>query len=382
MQLKLKTAKFQELVAKAIKGASNNKMIPVTSFLGIQLKSNNLYLNTTDGTNFLTVCAEKVDGQDFSVTVMADLFSKLVAKTTSEYITLDFDGTNFKFTGNGTYNLELPLDEEGSPVCFPDYTFDDSLPKTIIHTSTIKNIIQFNKPALATTLEFPAIINYYCKDVVVSADVFTICINKTKLWEDTARLISPVVMDLLALNTTENIEVQFDNNCVRFTTPELVVFGKLSDGVDDYPIDNAMAFENEQFPSSCKLPKSAVLNVLERLSLFISDFENNGVYLTFTADGLIMESNGSNAKELIKYAGSTSFKPYTCYASVPSLRSQIASHMGETIELHYGHDSAIKITDGNITQVIALMEDPRTSGADEYEEENISEESIDESVTE
>ena len=373
MQLKLKTSQFQGLVTKSIKGASNNKMIPVTSFLGIELKANTLYLKTTDGTNYLTVICEKVEGQDFSVTVMEELFSKLVAKTTSDYITLDYNGSELKFIGNGTYNLEIPLDEEGAPVAFPTYNFNTELPKKTIQTTTVKNIIQFNKPALATTLELPAIINYYCSDKVVSADIFNICVNKTNLWSDQARLISPTIMELLALNTSENITVQFaDDGSALFSTPEMVLYGKVAEGVEEYPIDAAMQFVDTQFPSVCKLPKSALLNVLDRLSLFISDFETNGVFLTFTTDGLEITSN-TNAKELIKYAASERFAPYTCYANVPSLVAQINSHVSETIELHYGQGDVLKLTDGNITQVVALMEDPRTSGNEEVSEEDFAE---------
>ena len=46
-----------------------------------------------------------------NVEVQAELFSKLVAKTTTETITLTLKESSLEVKGNGTYNIELPLDE-------------------------------------------------------------------------------------------------------------------------------------------------------------------------------------------------------------------------------------------------------------------------------
>ena len=89
--MKIKTNLLQEIVAKSIKGASMNKMIPITSLMGIELKNNILTLMTTDGSNHLRV-SEKIENDDINVTedfytiINADTFSKLVGKTTKEFI--------------------------------------------------------------------------------------------------------------------------------------------------------------------------------------------------------------------------------------------------------------------------------------------------------
>lgn len=55
MKLQIKTTKLQEMLARAIKGASNNKLIPLTSLIAISLKDGELTLITTDATNYLYV---------------------------------------------------------------------------------------------------------------------------------------------------------------------------------------------------------------------------------------------------------------------------------------------------------------------------------------
>ena len=59
--MKIKTSILQEMVSKAVKGASNNKMIPISSFIGIEIEQGKLTLMTTDGSNQLRV-SKKLDG--------------------------------------------------------------------------------------------------------------------------------------------------------------------------------------------------------------------------------------------------------------------------------------------------------------------------------
>ena len=88
MKLTLQTQKLQEMVANSVKGASANKMIPITSLMGIEVKDNVLTLSTTDATNHLKIIERKVDNENFYVVVQAELFSKLVAKTSTETMTM------------------------------------------------------------------------------------------------------------------------------------------------------------------------------------------------------------------------------------------------------------------------------------------------------
>ena len=59
-------------------------------------------------------------GEDFYVVVQVEQFSKLIGKMTCETISLEVNDGILNVKGNGDYKIELPLDEEGNTIQFPD----------------------------------------------------------------------------------------------------------------------------------------------------------------------------------------------------------------------------------------------------------------------
>jgi DNA polymerase III sliding clamp (beta) subunit (PCNA family) len=348
------------MVSKAMKGASCNKMIPLTGLMAIELKGYALTLITTDATNYLYVREDKVEGDDFYVVVQADMFAKLISKLTCEKVSLELKDNILIVKGNGKYSIELPLDEEGELIKYPNplagKTFvGDSY---TVNLSTIKLILNTAKAALADTLEVPCYTGYYVGNKVVSTDTYKICGINIKLWDEPA-LISPEMMNLLDIFTDEKIAVYRNDNTIVFKSENCTVHGTLMDSIDDYQIEAIDGLLEQGFESSCKLTKSALLQLLDRLALFVSPYDKNGIYLTFTRDGLQIESKQANSVEVIPYTESENFCDFTCCVDIEMLHSQVKANTGDSITIHYGEENAIKITDGNVTQVVALLEDER-----------------------
>lgn len=360
MKLTITTSTLQTLVSKAMKGASNNKMIPLTGLMAIQLKDHLLTLITTDATNYLYVREDKVEGDDFYVVIQAEMFSKLIARLTCEKVSLELKDNVLLVSGNGKYSIELPLDEEGELIKYPDplYNSFNGGVEEEINLSTVKLILNTAKAALADTLEVPCYTGYYTGNNVVATDTYKICGINIKLWDEPA-LISPEMMSLLDIFTDEKIAVIRDKNVMVFESKNCTLYGTLMDSIDDYQIEAINGLLEQDFESSCKLAKSQLLQLLDRLSLFVSPYDKNGIYLTFTRDGLQIESKQANSTETIPYTESNNFHDFTCCVDIEMLHSQIKANAGDGITIHYGEDNAIKLTDGNVTQVVALLEDDR-----------------------
>lgn len=360
MNFTIKTDTLKELVSRSIRGVGNNKLIPLTSMMAIEVKNGDLSLITTDATNYLYVTEHKIVADDFYVVVDANIFSKLISKMTCETIVLDVK-SNFvlEIRGNGTYKIELPLDEDGQPIKFPDPVSKldmHNAESTTINRTTIQVILDTVKSALAVTLENPCYTGYYVGNQVVATDTYKIASMNVKLF-DTPKLVSVEMMDLLSVMHDEKITAYLLDDSAVFSTPDCIVYGKFMEDIDDFAIDPIMGLVNTEFDSFCSVSKSALLQLLDRLSLFVGPYDKNAVHLTFTQMGLQISSKAANSVEIINYITSEDFKDFTCAVDIQMLTNEVKAIQNDVIELYYGEDNAIKMTDGNITIIVALLED-------------------------
>lgn len=366
MKLTINTAAFQNMVAKAVKGAGMNNDLFITQLMSIKLENNLLTLATTDNSNQLYVRQDKVAGEDFSVVVPADKFAKLISKLTCENVTLELqskDGELDKLVvkGNGKYVIELPYDEEGELIEFPDpvaQTTNEFWSTAELQLSTVRHILNTAKAALLVGKDDLCYSDYYVGDRVVATDTYKICGIDIKIFDE-PKLISPRLMDLLDVMSSENIDVRYKDDVVIFETGEVVLYGVVDEGIEDYKIDAISGLIDEQFPSSCKIEKQALTQMLDRLSLFVDVFDKNSVYLTFTKDGLMVSSKQDSGSETIPYKESQNFNDYTCCLDIDLFKTQVKAYQSDVIEILYGKENSIKFVLGNTKQIIALADDDR-----------------------
>lgn len=359
MKLTLKTEKLKEMVARAVKGVGNNKLIPLTSLMAVEVKDNVLTLITTDATNYLYITEDKVVADDFYAVVDANTFSKLISKMTCDNITLEIARDVLSVKGNGTYKIELPLDENGEYIKYPDPLVNVDLSgagQVQLNRTTVQVILDTIKPALATTLENPCYTGYYIGDKVVATDTYKIASMNVEVFKN-ACLLSAELVDLLAVMNEEKIDVRMTDTDIIFSTHDCVVCGKYMEGIEDYAIDAISDLVDTEFDSKCGVPKSALLQLLDRLSLFVGPYDKNAVHLTFTDKGLQVSSKATSGIELVDYVSSSNFKDFTCTIDIQMLTQEVKAISSDVIEIYYGEDNAIKLVDGNISIVIALLED-------------------------
>lgn len=354
--MKVVSSRMKDAVNKTIKGAGFNNLIPITSMIGIKLEGGKLRLFTTDMTNTLCIIIDKVSGEDMDITVDADKFGKLIAKTTSEDIDLSVKDDILYVKANGTYKIPLISDEEGL-VTFPGLA-ETKGKTTNVKLTSIMQAYNINKSALAKTLENPALTGYYCGDMVISTDANVITFNDFKMFEqDEPLLISPQLMQLLTLNKQEDIKLIVDKTLLTFITDDMVVQGAVMEGIEDFPADDVKAYLDEAFTSSCKVPKDLLLATLDRLALFIEPYDKNGAYFTFGRKGINIHSKKDASTEVINYVESKDFKQFICCVDIPMLKEQLQANPDDTVKICYGNENALKIESGKVTQVIALLED-------------------------
>lgn len=354
-KMTIPTVKFQDMVARATKGASENKLLPITSMMCIELKDHVLRLTTTDTANTLTIMTDKVEGDDMYAVVPVKQFRDLIARITSDSIKMELKGEELHIQANGNYKIALPVDEDGV-VQFPTFRFDKEGDGQVINLSSVKNILEINKACIAKTVDTPCLCGYYLGEQVITTDENTICFNDMKL-TDEPYLISAEMMELLALSKQEKITWWYSDGFFYFETEDMILHGVEQDGKNQFPAEDVMGYLDTEFKSSCRLPKLAIQDLIARLAVFIEPYDKNGAYFTFTKDGVKVNSKKSNSDELIPYLESKDFAPFVCCVDIPMIKGLIDANPGESVDIWYGNDACIKMTSGKVTQVIALLED-------------------------
>ena len=360
--IKLDTTTLKDLVSKAIKGAGLDKSITKTTMLEIYQKDKRLRLMTTDMNNTLYVFTDVTDKTEFYAVVYVEQFANLIQKLTSETVTLDVKDAVLTVKANGTYKIELPLDDDGEAVQLNKTMLDITEPMqtTEISLATVKTILETCKASLSVdnNKNEACYGNYYISDKAVTTNGATVCCFDAPIF-DTPVLLAPATLELLNVFTDETIETLTDASHVLFKTRNLVLYTHVQNEIEKYAIDAVNAFVNESFEYSCDVAKSALLPLLERIELFVGEYDDNAVTLTFTDTGIDVSSIKSSGVESIEYVEATNVKPYTCKISVVLLIAQIKANKSDVLHMQFGNDRSIKFVDGKMTQVIALMVDHR-----------------------
>lgn len=356
MKLKIKTETFKEMVSKSVKGASCNKLIPITGFMAVYVKSGTLFLVTTDATNYLYIKKEGIESDDFYVVVEVEVFSKLISRMTCEFVTLEVTDNVLKVVGNGTYNIEVVIEEDGEMVRFPD-PLDGIKASPIgeMQVTSIGTILNTLKPSLATTLEVPCYTGYYFGENVVATDTEIMSVLNSRVLPN-EYLISSEMVDLLSIMTAEKIGVDGKDNILIFTSPDCIVYGPTMEGIEEYPVDKIQERVSQEFPRKCTISKDSLLQLLDRLVLFVGPYDDRAVDFVFTKEGLLIQSKSTSGSELIPYMESENFQEFSGIIDIVYLRTQIKSQTSDKVEMYYGDPNLIKTVDGNITQCIALIQ--------------------------
>lgn len=355
--MKLKTVVFQEMMSRAIKGVGNNKLIPLTSLMSIKLKDGDLVLTSTDRTNYLYIRQAAVDGDDMSAVVQADVLAKLVSRMTSEEISLNLKDSYLEVKGNGTYKIDIPMDENGKPIEYPDPYEEIDLQEVEekeISYEAIKNILTTIKPAIAVTMEDPQYTCYYAGESVLGTNRDLVNNYDVDLFGQ-PKLISAELMNLLEVMSKDKFVVRIKDDQLVFESDDCVIYGKnMKELIDDFHADKVKQFIFGAFESMVKVSKNDLLRVLDRLSLFTTEFEGQSIRITVSEDAFQISSPSSTGIEVLEIIEGTNIIPYTVLLNIKYLTDEIKAQTGDVVEMWYAPDApAIKLVDGKLTQIIA-----------------------------
>ena len=350
------TESLKKLVSYAIQGAGLNDKIELSKYIGIRVSDGVLYLNTTDGENFLSV-SDTCVADDMDVTLDADTFSKLIGKINSDTVELNQVDNTLVVNGNGKYTLELITDDAGNLLSFPDRFPEFSEPLGDISAEDLLAINTTIKASLSTVVG-STYSSYYFGSVVASTDRVMMSIFNHKVFDE-PYMLNRQFVDLMCLGNSPVVlsksedmlisEAQITDSCA------ISVCTRLTNNTSDFRLDVIQKFNALTTDSFCRFKRSDMLSLLDRLSLFVSRFDDGAIELHFTDKYVEVSSLKSNGVERVDYTESKDIKDSTIKINIDRFRNQLKAYSSDIVDLYYGSDVCIKLIDGDMTQIIALI---------------------------
>lgn len=349
------TERLKELTAYAIQGAGFDKLLDLSTYMGIRVANNMIYLNTTDGTNYLQV-SDSCVSEDMDITVDAELFSKLISKLNSSEVELQVVDNTLVVKGKGKYTIALQPDENGDMLSFPNKFPDKAENIGTISALNMVRIASSVKASLGNNKDTPYY-NYYFGDIVASTDKAMMSIFNLAAFNDTCLLNRNVVDIMLASN--KDITILKADNQLVFESPisdkGFIRICTLRQSAEGFNVDVIRKFAEFDVKSFCRFKKVEMLDLLDRLALFVNKFEDGVIVLHFTDSYVEVSSLSSSGIERIEYTESKDAEDITIKINIDRLKNQLKAYQSDIVDLYYGNEICIKLVDGDMTQLIALV---------------------------
>lgn len=361
---KIKTSILRDVVSKNYKlSEGGDTKIPITQFFEIILEDGKLIIKSTDKLNTLITMTEVDDKESkLKVAVDAKIFSQLIAKMTTEYVELNATENSLNITGNGVYDLKIGLDVDGAVISIPSVAYDESKATKEISFKELSAKIAICQPSIPTTMEEPELNNYYLSDNIIATNCFKIsCIPNVEAMKNDSIFISDQLGKYISTLNFDKCKVYSENGIIYFIGSDFVLSGATdSDVIDKYPLDGIKTILASEFSSKATIKRANLLELLDRLSLFVEAYDENNITMTFMKDKINIKSKADNSSEDIKYITSetNNLVEFTCKVDILGLKGQLSSLLSEEVEISFGgNDRVIKIRDGEIIDILSLLDE-------------------------
>lgn len=297
----IKTKQLQRLINIVAEGAGCNQLIPESFYIYFQHTPNGCILHTTDFNNYVSVVTPiELTGD---IVVNANLMKGLVSKLAGEETYLEVVDNCLKVVDTNSqseYSVPLyALDEDKKSMIIGSECInlvDNPTTDLGLTQVDISNILKHNLPACSTDKKAPELCSvWFGGSQVLSTDSYVA--SRTFLQNSEIEfpniLVSAETIKLLKV-FTGSVFVEFgENNIIKFYKDGISVIGHLLNSEFPYEIvlatlNNLERNKEEEYV----LPTSQMLKALDRIRLFMSEFDDIYVIMRLEANGDIILENG------------------------------------------------------------------------------------------
>ncbi len=366
-QLVIKTDVFKDVCSKILTAVDSTELSIVTETLELFAKDRVLVMSVTNREYFAEVRLDMEEDYEFHSTVNASMFLKLVSQITTEEIQLTVSDNALVVKGNGTYKLPLIFDGE-ELLTLPKIQIENETSKFPIKAEILNSILTYNSKELSKGVISKPIQKLYYMDEM-GAITFTsgACVNSFTLPNPVKVLFNNRLVKLFKLFKDGEVEftLGFDaitedivQTKVRFASEYVTITAILS--CDDsllqsVPVGGIRGRANAEYPHSVNVNKDAMIQTINRLTLFNSGKSNlSRPYGKFDFDthSVTIYDYSKENSEVVNYASGEVSSPYSAMLNLNDLKTTLETCTESHLCISFGDGSAVVISRGNIKNVI------------------------------
>ena len=359
MSITVKTADLRSMASHVGKIIIKDPNMPLTGFVSVESTGKQLQLTVTDMVQTLTTNCDVASKETWQVMVSAEIFLKLVEKLTKEETTLELNDSGLHITSNGSYTLEVAMDDDGQVLKHPMYEFNKRA-KNVAKSkeaSVFDKIVKTHKAALSDDQSRPYLGGYYFDDnAVLTTSGYVLTFTETPVFSNPT-LLSSRVLDLLATLYGE-VSIKEQDGKYLFVTKTATLHAPALGGIDLYPIQQIQPMVVSGYGGMVTISRNELIGALGRLTLFASEYDTNDLTIAVGKNGLQLADKAQAGVEVVPYAEKPKdLKEYICTINADTLRKQAATIQSTTIEFHYDNERSVKMKDADTVQIVTLIAD-------------------------
>ena len=361
----LNTEDIKSTCTNILAAVDSNALSKMTETLEIIVKEGLMRMNVTNGEYYASVTLPILDTSILMhATVNADVFLKLVAKTTTDTIQIEVEDSVLKVKANGDY--KIPLIYEGEDLLnLPEIKISNETNSFNIDTNILVNIMNYNSKELQKGfVAMPVQKLYYIDDKGAITFTTGACVNDFTLEKPIKILLTQKLVNLFKIFKEPSVKLTIGqdmcNNIiqtkVKFETDTFSVTSIIPSDqglVDSVPVDAIRKRAHEDYEYTVVIDKNQLLQTIDRLLLFSSNTLKIYSKFQFNKDKVIIYDVQEDSFEEIYYANSTIItQPYEATLDLIDIKNTFNNFREQYINMRFGNNEAIVVNNQNIYIVI------------------------------
>ena len=345
----------------AIDDSDTSKLVDL---LEIENKDNYFYLRITNNTYYAEYKINSYSKEEFRAVVDANLFLKLISKTTSETVQFDIKDNFLILVGNGEYKLPLVY-KDSKILNLPTINVDNVTNNFNISSKILKNILVYNTKELQKGVVINPVQKCYYIDNK-GAITFTsgACINDFSLEDPVKILLSQKLVRLFKLFNSDNVEFIIGQDSlndiiqtkVKFITSDFSVTSIINSDeslINSIPAEAIREKAHHVYPYTITINSSVLLQSIERLLLFNSNTINNYSKFEFGPDSVKIYTTDKSNFETVNYDTLAEINEnYSMILDLVDLKNSLEDFSRSHISFNFGDHQAVILDYSNIHIVI------------------------------